>query len=169
MTVGVTTGLRTRISQPDDENARCRVSKAGDQLRDFFPLTRPSTIPSTSTVTRHSPERTAPSVRQPWTHGGRRSRPPESMVAAGPSRSSFDNVTKPLRANNRAENSHQPIRRRERKQQRFKSPGSAQRFRSIHVAVYNVFYVQRHLLSRSIFKKFRAESFDVWRRSCVAL
>ena len=32
-----------------------------------------------------------------------------------------------LRANNRAENSHQPVRRRERKQQRFKSPGSAQR------------------------------------------
>ena len=31
------------------------------------------------------------------------------------------------RANNRAENSHQPVRRRERKQQRFKSPGSAQR------------------------------------------
>ncbi|MBE0530887.1 MAG: IS6 family transposase, partial [Rhodospirillales bacterium] len=38
-----------------------------------------------------------------------------------------------------------------------------------HAAVYNVFYVQRHLLSRAIFKKFRAESFDVWRRSCVAL
>ncbi len=37
-----------------------------------------------------------------------------------------------LRANNRAENSHQPVRRRERKLQRFKSPGSAQHFRSIH-------------------------------------
>ncbi len=35
-----------------------------------------------------------------------------------------------LRANNRAENSHQPVRRRERKMQRFKSPGSAQRFLS---------------------------------------
>jgi transposase-like protein len=35
-----------------------------------------------------------------------------------------------LRKNNRAENSHQPVRRRERKQQRFKSPGSAQRFLS---------------------------------------
>lgn len=44
-----------------------------------------------------------------------------------------------LRANNRAENSHQPVRRRERKQQRFKSPGSAQRFLSIHVAVYSAF------------------------------
>src|SRR5918992_2050653 len=37
-----------------------------------------------------------------------------------------------LRKNNRAENSHQPVRRRERKQQRFKSPGSAQRFLSAH-------------------------------------
>jgi putative transposase len=36
-----------------------------------------------------------------------------------------------LRANNRAENSHQPTRRRERKMQRFKSPGSAQRFLSV--------------------------------------
>ncbi len=46
-----------------------------------------------------------------------------------------------LRANNRAENSHQPVRRRERKQQRFKSPGSAQRFLSIHAAIQNAFYI----------------------------
>jgi len=73
-----------------------------------------------------------------------------------------------LRANNRAENSHQPVRRRERKQQRFKSPGSAQRFLSIHAAVYNAFYVQRHLLTRRIFKEFRAETFTVWKRSWLA-
>jgi hypothetical protein len=40
-----------------------------------------------------------------------------------------------LRANNRAENSHQPVRRRERKQQRFKSPGSTQRFLAVHAAL----------------------------------
>ena len=73
-----------------------------------------------------------------------------------------------LRANNRAENSHQPVRRRERKQQRFKSPGSAQRFLSIHAAVYNAFYVQRHLLSRRIFKSFRAETFAVWNQGWLA-
>ena len=44
-----------------------------------------------------------------------------------------------LRANNRAENSHQSTRRRERKMQRFKSPGSAQRFLSLHAAVHNTF------------------------------
>jgi transposase-like protein len=73
-----------------------------------------------------------------------------------------------LRANNRAENSHQPVRRRERKQQRFKSPGSAQRFLAIHAAVYNVFYVQRHLLSRRIFKQLRAGTFAVWRPGGLA-
>ena len=49
--------------------------------------------------------------------------------------------------NNRAENSHQPTRRRERKMQRFKSAGSAQLFLSAHAAVYNTFNVQRHLTS----------------------
>ena len=42
-----------------------------------------------------------------------------------------------LRKNNRAENSHQPTRRRERKMQRFKSPGSAQRFLSVHAVIQN--------------------------------
>src|SRR5277367_690580 len=48
-----------------------------------------------------------------------------------------------LRQNNRAENSHLPVRRRERKMQRFKSPGSAQGFLSIHAVVHNSFNVQR--------------------------
>jgi transposase-like protein len=43
-----------------------------------------------------------------------------------------------LRTNNRAENSHQPVRRREFKMQRFKTPGSAQRFLSVHAAVHNL-------------------------------
>ena len=72
------------------------------------------------------------------------------------------------RANNRAENSHQPVRRRERKQQKFKSPGSAQRFLNIQSAVYNSFYVQRHLLNRSTFKRLRTDAFCVWENASVA-
>ena len=70
--------------------------------------------------------------------------------------------------NKRAENSHQPVRRRERKQQRFKSPGSAQRFLNIHSSVYNTFYVQRHLLSRPTFKRFRTNAFNVWESASAA-
>ena len=72
------------------------------------------------------------------------------------------------RANNRAENSHQPVRRRDRKPQRFKSPGSAQRFLNIQSAVYNNFYLQRHLLKRTTFKQYRAEAFDVWKDANAA-
>ena len=67
------------------------------------------------------------------------------------------------RLNNRAENSHQPTRRRERKMQRFKSPDSAQRFLSIHAAIYNQFNVQRHLISRKILRKFCADAMGQWR------
>ena len=66
-------------------------------------------------------------------------------------------------ANNRAENSHQPVRRRERKMQRFPSPGSAQRFLSTHSAVYNLFNTQRHLISRNTNKQFRQNAFTEWR------
>jgi len=67
-----------------------------------------------------------------------------------------------LRENNRAENSHLPIRRRERKQQKFKSQGSAQRFLATHAAVYNTFNVQRHLISRPTLRQFRAGAGATW-------
>ena len=67
-----------------------------------------------------------------------------------------------FRTNNRAENSHQPVRRRERKMQRFKSARSAQRFLSIHAAVHNTFNLQRHLISRSTLRTFRAEAAAQW-------
>jgi len=67
-----------------------------------------------------------------------------------------------LHKNNRAENSHQVVRRRERKMQRFKSAASAQRFLSMHGAVYNTFNHQRHLISRSTLRIFRAEAAAQW-------
>jgi putative transposase len=70
--------------------------------------------------------------------------------------------------NNRAENSHQPTRRRERKMQGFKSRGSAQRFLSTHAAVYNTFYVQRHLTSAGTHRAFRAAAMDTWRTAVAA-
>jgi len=67
-----------------------------------------------------------------------------------------------LRQNNRAENSHQPVRRRERKMQRFKSAASAQRFLSNHAAVYNHFNIQRHLISRRTLRIYRAQAMATW-------
>jgi len=73
-----------------------------------------------------------------------------------------------LRSNNRAENSHQPVRRRERKMQRFKSARSAQRFLSMHAAVHNTFNFQRHLVSRSTLRTFRAAAASEWRNAVAA-
>ena len=73
-----------------------------------------------------------------------------------------------LRRNNRAENSHQVVRRRERKMQRFKSARSAQRFLSIHAAVHNNFNVQRHLVSRATLRNLRDEATAQWRDAVAA-
>ena len=70
--------------------------------------------------------------------------------------------------NNRAENSHQPTRPRERKMQRFKSPGSAQKFLSAHAAVYNTFNVQRHFTSARTHRAFRASALQTWREVVAA-
>ena len=73
-----------------------------------------------------------------------------------------------LRKNNRAENSHLPVRRRERKMQRFKSPGSAQRFLSVHALAQNTFNVQRHLVSRDTLRVLRGEALQNWRTATAA-
>ena len=70
--------------------------------------------------------------------------------------------------NNRAENSHQPTRRRERKMQGFKSAGSAQRFLSVHAATYNTFNVQRHLISAKTHRTFRASAMQTRREATAA-
>ena len=71
--------------------------------------------------------------------------------------------TRRKHANNRAESSHVPVRRRERKLQGFKSPRSAQRFLSMRAATYNVLTVPRHLVSARTHRLFRAEAFEAWR------
>jgi putative transposase len=73
-----------------------------------------------------------------------------------------------LRANNRAENSHQPLRRRERKIQGFKSIKSAQRFVSVHAAVYNIFNVQRHLIRRPTHRQLRTAAHNSWSDATAA-
>jgi putative transposase len=70
--------------------------------------------------------------------------------------------------NNRAENSHQPTRRRERKMQRFKSAGSAQRFLSTYAAVYNTFNVQRHLTSARSHRVLRNAAVRTWREAVAS-
>ena len=74
-----------------------------------------------------------------------------------------------LRDNNRVENSHLVIRRRERKQQKFKSQGSAQRFLSSHGPVYNTFNIQPHMISRPGLRILRAGAHEAWAEATVAV
>jgi transposase-like protein len=53
--------------------------------------------------------------------------------------------------------------------QRFKSARSAQRFLSMHAAVHNTFNLQRHLVSRSTLRIFRAEATSEWRNAVAAV
>ncbi len=72
------------------------------------------------------------------------------------------------RLNNRAEVSHQPTRRRERRMGRFKSPRSMQRFLSTHDAIYNHFNLQRHLISRPTLRRTRASAYVAWNEIVTA-
>ena len=64
--------------------------------------------------------------------------------------------------NNRAENSHQPTRRRERQMKRFKSAGQAQRFLSAHDQINNLFHLRRDHVTASEHRAARARAFEVW-------
>ena len=65
--------------------------------------------------------------------------------------------------NNRAENSHQPTRRRERCMKRFKSAGHLQRFVSIHDPIANLFHFPRNSLSAIDYRALRTEAMTVWK------
>src|SRR3954466_10067175 len=64
--------------------------------------------------------------------------------------------------NNRAENSHQPTRRRERQMKRFKSPPQAQRFLSAHDQINNLFHLYRDHLPAAEYRAVRAQAFAIW-------
>ena len=64
--------------------------------------------------------------------------------------------------NNRAENSHQPTRQRERQMRRFKSPGQAQRFLSAHDGISNLFHLRRHQVPAAQYRAARTQAFQVW-------
>ncbi len=70
--------------------------------------------------------------------------------------------------NNRAEVSHQPTRQRERQMRRFKSPGQAQRFLSVHGVIQNLFRVGRHLLRAANHRELRGRAFLVWHAATCA-
>ena len=66
--------------------------------------------------------------------------------------------------NNRAENSHLPLRRREHAMLRFRRMRSLQKFATVHASVYNHFNQERHLCSRDNFKLNRAAALAQWRQ-----
>ena len=69
--------------------------------------------------------------------------------------------------NNRAENSHQPFRRRERAMAKFRNAKSLQKFASIHSSLHNHFNQERHLYSRQTFKLNRTAALAEWRQMCA--
>jgi len=64
--------------------------------------------------------------------------------------------------NNRAENSHQPTRRRERQMKRFKSAGQTQRFLSAHDQINNLFHLRRDHVPASEYRAARTRAFQTW-------
>jgi putative transposase len=64
--------------------------------------------------------------------------------------------------NNRAENSHQPTRRRERQMKRFKSAGQAQRFLAVHDQINNLFHLRRDHRPAHQYRAARTQAFQTW-------
>ena len=67
--------------------------------------------------------------------------------------------------NNRAEQSHEATRVRERVMRKFKSVGQAQRFVATHAAVSNLFNLGRHLVRAQYYRDLRANAFTEWSRA----
>ena len=68
-------------------------------------------------------------------------------------------------ANNRAEQSHEATRVRERGMRRFKSMGQAQRFVTAHAAVQNLFNLGRHMVRANHYRDLKVSAFGEWSRA----
>ena len=62
-----------------------------------------------------------------------------------------------------AENSHLPIRRRERAMERFRRMKTLQKFAAVHGTVHNLFSQERHLISRDLYRERRSAALAEWR------
>jgi len=69
--------------------------------------------------------------------------------------------------NNRAENSHQPFRRREYAMAKFRNVKSLQTFVSIHSSIHNHFNHERHIVPRDVFKENRTTALAEWRQLAI--
>ena len=69
--------------------------------------------------------------------------------------------------NNRAENSHQPFRRRESARAKFRDVETLQKFAAVHASIHNHFNLDRHLNRRDIFKQNRSAAMAEWRQWAV--
>ncbi len=65
--------------------------------------------------------------------------------------------------NNRAENSHQPVRRPERTMKRLKSARQLQRFLSTHDPIANLFHIPRHNIPSDHHRELRGSAMQMWR------
>ena len=72
------------------------------------------------------------------------------------------------RLNNRAENSHQPFRRRERAMAKFRTPATLQKFAAVHASVHNHLNQERHLYTRKNFTLNRSAALAEWRQLSAA-
>src|ERR1019366_8973600 len=90
---GATIERRIRINRPDDENTRCKVSRAWDPRKDFSQCMQQHKILSTSSAISPQQERTAPSGHRPCRHGVKSSLLREPDVPGDLLRAIFGNVT----------------------------------------------------------------------------
>src|ERR1700730_11375087 len=93
---GATTEPRIRINRPDEENARCRVSRVRDQPKNFSQPTQPLTTLSTSNAISPPQKRTELSVPRRCRRGATSSMRREPNMPADLLRALFGNVTVPL-------------------------------------------------------------------------